>query len=549
MKKKLMMVAVLFGALSLGACVDDNESASVTAVRNAKAEQLKAVAALNNAQAEAELIKANAEKAMKDAQAELYKAQAAAQQAEADRKEFELAQAKEKYALELEQIKLKAQFELQKLQDVMAQYEQGKLEEAYNTINRLYSNYYIALLDLNQMKYDLIDEQAELAKLEAGVVSAEAWNKYKTLQSQQNIANYEAQLAVLKDEAYAGLDDGELRAQAGAKFKEYTLAQAAFAKDPTCAALLATSEPAKKAAEELDAQTDLLAAVQDFCFSHNLGRVIIGDYTSKDYTFYRAVATGYDGEWETEFFYANARIDEAGKLLADRFAAALTEAPAEQLGTAADTKDKNTAYGRLAKANDDLKAANEALKTAEAMPETTDEEKDDKETAVEAAEIQISSAELAIADAKNDLAARQAAYDEAVAAQKEYNDAAAAFDIAAYNKAVDAFVAAVEAQEDAEDAWYEARASIDDLYDEYRALSYLANNSATDINAQIASLEAQIATEKKNIEEYKYNNDNAERTLEKAKADIEYQKALIEAKTVVVEAAKAALDAALASAE
>ena len=30
MKKKLMMVAVLLGALSLGACVDNNESTSVT---------------------------------------------------------------------------------------------------------------------------------------------------------------------------------------------------------------------------------------------------------------------------------------------------------------------------------------------------------------------------------------------------------------------------------------------------------------------------------------------------------------------------------------
>ena len=48
MKKKLMMVAVLLGALSLGACVDNNESASVEAVRNAKAEQLKGLAALAN---------------------------------------------------------------------------------------------------------------------------------------------------------------------------------------------------------------------------------------------------------------------------------------------------------------------------------------------------------------------------------------------------------------------------------------------------------------------------------------------------------------------
>ena len=53
MKKKLMMVAVLLGALSLGACVDNNESASVESVRNAKAKQLESVANMNNANADA----------------------------------------------------------------------------------------------------------------------------------------------------------------------------------------------------------------------------------------------------------------------------------------------------------------------------------------------------------------------------------------------------------------------------------------------------------------------------------------------------------------
>lgn len=77
MKKKLMMVAVLLGALFLGACVDDNESQSVTDVRAAKAEQLKSVAALNTANAQAALIVANAE-ALKEAEAEYQKALAAA---------------------------------------------------------------------------------------------------------------------------------------------------------------------------------------------------------------------------------------------------------------------------------------------------------------------------------------------------------------------------------------------------------------------------------------------------------------------------------------
>ena len=73
MKKKLVMVAVLLGALSLGACVDNNESTSVEAVRNAKAEQLKGLAALANAQAEATKITAEAEAALKNAQAEYQK--------------------------------------------------------------------------------------------------------------------------------------------------------------------------------------------------------------------------------------------------------------------------------------------------------------------------------------------------------------------------------------------------------------------------------------------------------------------------------------------
>ncbi|MFK2236140.1 hypothetical protein ACIXN4_21945 [Bacteroides fragilis] len=91
MKKKLMMVAVLLGALSLGACVDNNESASVEAVRNAKAEQLKGLAALANAQAEATKITAEAEAALKNAQAEYQKEMTE--------------EAKQKFAVDIEKLK------------------------------------------------------------------------------------------------------------------------------------------------------------------------------------------------------------------------------------------------------------------------------------------------------------------------------------------------------------------------------------------------------------------------------------------------------------
>lgn len=73
MKKKFIAVYALIGVLALGSttltsCVDDNESASVTAVRDAKAAQLNALAALNKAKAEAEKITAEAEAAYKAAE-------------------------------------------------------------------------------------------------------------------------------------------------------------------------------------------------------------------------------------------------------------------------------------------------------------------------------------------------------------------------------------------------------------------------------------------------------------------------------------------------
>lgn len=52
MRKKFIGVYALMAVLALGttvtSCVDDNESASVTAIRDAKAKQLESLANLNN---------------------------------------------------------------------------------------------------------------------------------------------------------------------------------------------------------------------------------------------------------------------------------------------------------------------------------------------------------------------------------------------------------------------------------------------------------------------------------------------------------------------
>ena len=60
MKKLLSLVLICAMGLGMVSCVESEESPSVEAIRNAKAEQLKALANLANAQAEAAKITANA---------------------------------------------------------------------------------------------------------------------------------------------------------------------------------------------------------------------------------------------------------------------------------------------------------------------------------------------------------------------------------------------------------------------------------------------------------------------------------------------------------
>lgn len=112
MKKKFMMAAVLLGALTLGSCVDDNESASVTAIREAKAAQLSALANYQQAQADAEVILANAEAKVKEADAAYQAALAKIKDLQAQEKELELQKAQATLETDIEAAKTKAQAQL-----------------------------------------------------------------------------------------------------------------------------------------------------------------------------------------------------------------------------------------------------------------------------------------------------------------------------------------------------------------------------------------------------------------------------------------------------
>lgn len=119
MKKKFIAVYALIGVLALGSttltsCVDDNESASVTAVRDAKAAQLNALAAYQNAQAASEKIIGEAEAAIRNAEAE-------AKRIANELENIELQKAQATLSTDLEALKAKAEAELMNQQAVLEQ--------------------------------------------------------------------------------------------------------------------------------------------------------------------------------------------------------------------------------------------------------------------------------------------------------------------------------------------------------------------------------------------------------------------------------------------
>ena len=147
MKKKFIAVYALIGVLALGSttltsCVDDNESPSVTAIRDAKAQQLAAIANYNDAMAEAERITAQAEAALNNAKAAGERAQALKDSlgAEVVKATIEIdiqtavAQAEAQLAAQ-QAILLQAQAELSKVSDAASVATKEKIENLNAAIN------------------------------------------------------------------------------------------------------------------------------------------------------------------------------------------------------------------------------------------------------------------------------------------------------------------------------------------------------------------------------------------------------------------------------
>ena len=186
-----MIIAALLGALTFGACVDSEESASVTAVRNAKAEQLKSVATLNNAKAQAEATLAAAQAQLAAAEAQLLAAEAAAINAETEAQkianQIAAAQAAKKIAkieAEMELAALEYQMELLEAQLAFKESLKDLADDEADALSAAYTSYTTALTDLADAqkalaakKKDIADEQAKLAKVDTAEEAIAAVNK------------------------------------------------------------------------------------------------------------------------------------------------------------------------------------------------------------------------------------------------------------------------------------------------------------------------------------------------------------------------------------
>lgn len=163
-KSKLISIAVLC-ALALGACVDDKESASVTALRDAKTTYLKAQSDYQNAQAEVAKINAEVAKAKAQAEAEIeklraeaevirLKAEAAVSEAEAEKCKAEAAEIQQRAADAAKRFEV----QLAELQ-AQAKMNAAKYEADYQTyINELAKSKRQAELDKRQDIVTLIGQ-------------------------------------------------------------------------------------------------------------------------------------------------------------------------------------------------------------------------------------------------------------------------------------------------------------------------------------------------------------------------------------------------------
>jgi hypothetical protein len=404
MKKKFFVLYALAGAFVvspiLTSCVDDDESASVTAVREAKAEQLKGLAALANAQAQAETTKASAEAALYAAEAEYQKALAESALANAAATTASTERANEEFAAELERIKAENEYNTAKYALWLEEQKQQVISNGNEQISTAADNYIKALGTLADLNKQLVSAKLTLSQVQANADYAEAATNAYVVEKTNQINSKTLQIAVL--EASKDKDADTL-------YDEY----------------LASITAAKEAAEAWQEAQDALEAAND------------------------AVDAA-------EYLTHTAALDEAGYSYDSKNGLVDSKATANSVVESA-TASKKAADEALKTAQDNLKKAQDALAAEQKK------EKPDAAT-VATLKSDVDTAQKAVNDATDEVAASQKVLDDAnaiVASLEAVTEGSAVQK--EYEALVEAQEAAEKAEDDAEEASLEANAVKDAL--------------------------------------------------------------------------------------
>lgn len=202
----ILLVSMLAGVMTFSGCVDDKESASVTAVREAKAAQLSALAALSNAQAANQQALADTENALREAKVAYETAKAAYQQALADKANSEAQAAAaiqmaaaqneiQRLANELEEMAIRHKIAML---DLQTQYEAALKkadDDSQALLGGLYMAYQTAATNLLDAQQEIARKKIELAKLQAGLVNSDETSQMLINDQKRIIANNEQQIA------------------------------------------------------------------------------------------------------------------------------------------------------------------------------------------------------------------------------------------------------------------------------------------------------------------------------------------------------------------
>lgn len=547
MRFKALFAGVLIGAIALSSCVKNVESPEVTALRNARVDEIRANAELLRASADAQ-----------KAQAEYLKAQAAYQQAyaayvaaqtetEKARAAQQLAQAEQakvnaKYAMELAEINHQVNM-LTAQQNLANAIAQGKLNANANLLTLVnqystasntlftYKTQYQAALDA------IANYEEQIEDLEAGLTDPEETNA-------KNIADWQAQIARLKKQLEA--------------IKAYQTASPKELQDKLEAARVALIQAQTDYQQKFQKENKAWNTFWDQQNTNIPNNTVYYDYVFGD--------SWYIEDYVNDAFYnpLGLTIRYNTKKGVNEYGFMTTDAEPEFVllweyknWEYADWEEYPAAkdgiypiYSELVWPSISFLGGNLSTEGFEALYKAA---KKHYEDAVAAAKALDPADPDAVEDAEEDLADFEEGWEELNANIKTAMDAKPAFD-AEVKKAVDAYAAYVTAQKERIDAQI-VRDAAQDEFNAIETTLYYYDETGTprNIATEIANLENQIKLRENYIKNTITSTANAIENLEKLIAQQEELLTELEDKIAVQEKVvadlKAQLDEALEQAE